>query len=227
MLEQTAEGGSHREMSTDYYFYVESLQMGLWNRPVDLADATHARRNLGEFAWLKGSSPACGLFFGERAVFHFRAGRPPVTEESTLFRHYSYMSENDLKALRPAWIPYAELMVDIWDEPALTIRGLVTARDASFFSDGKAPFPAAELQASGWSESELARLREGHLTDQPIDRDTGLGRYELDASLPTALLSVTWTDSINGYLDPRRAEAFRSLRRYGTDAGLRVISLYA
>jgi hypothetical protein len=38
---------------------------------------------------------------------------------------------------------------------------------------------------------------------------------------------VTWRESISDYLGRERADAFRSLRRFGDDAELRVIAVFA
>lgn len=215
-------------MSSDFYFYVEAWQAGHWNRPEACAEASEVQGRLGAFSWLKGSSPARALFFGDDALLPFYSGWPPTCENGTLFRHYSPMGTADLNSLQPAWIPYPELMVDLWETPGLTLSAQVPARDAEVFGDGLGPFPTSRLQERGWSAEELNRLRSGgRLTDQPVNRSVGQGRYAREKALPTARLIVSWTDSISAYLGTERAQAFCALRRYGTDEALRVIALYA
>lgn len=215
-------------MSHDYYFYLERLQPTGWDSPEELIRVPQGPEcPVRPFTWLKGSSPVRELFVGERALLRFQPGYPPDISASRLFRHYHYLQADDLTRLQLAWIPLADLMLDLWEEPGLTLAGQVCARDADLFGDGQSPFPASALQARGWSEAELARLRAGRLTTQPHDRTTGPGRYTLANALPTSPLPVTWIDSISGYLHTERAQAFYALRRYGTEAELRVIMLYA
>jgi hypothetical protein len=197
-------------MSVDFHLYVETRAGGEWTCPDEFPQMTIHGLPRGEFTWIKSSSRTSGLFFGEGALFPFRPGHPPFTPASellrTLYPEGWNVGDRDLTL---SWIPYEELMVDLWDETRLLVGNRVPAGIAALFGDGTA----------------IDRLREGGPALESIPRSTGPGRSEADASHPERPLEVTWTDTVAGCLGRRRADAFRSLRRHGADAELRVISI--
>lgn len=211
-------------MSDHFWFYVETRTSGGWDLPAEHVDlqADH-HRQVRHFAWLRGSSRLRALFFGGGTRFPFRRGEPPAWESSALFR---WLRPGGVEREMPeiGWIPFAELMVDLWDETRLVVRGSVPAASAALFGDGGQPFPEAALRAAGWDEHEIGRLSEGAPAGAAIDRTFGAARHEIDASRPEQPLDVTWSASISEYLGRERADAFRSLRRFGDDADLRVVS---
>lgn len=214
-------------MSQDFYFHVETRASGEWTCPDEFPEPATRGIPRGEFTWIKGSSRTQALFFGESALFPFRPEHPPFTEASevlrTLYPEGWTVGDRDLVL---AWIPYAELMVDLWDETRLLVGNRVPARYAALFGDGTAGFPEAALAAAGWDPHQIGRLREGGPASEAIPRSHGPGRHEIETSNAERPLDVTWTDTVARCLGPGRADAFRSLRRYGTDAELRVISIF-
>jgi hypothetical protein len=214
-------------MSVNFHFYVETRASGEWTCPDAFPAATVHGLPRGEFTWIKASSRTPGLFFGEGALFPFRPEHPPFTPASELFRTlYPEGWKMGDREIVLSWIPFEELIVDLWDETRLLVGNRVPASVAALFGDGNMSFPGAALAAAGWEQHAIDRLREGGPAIEAIPRSTGPGRREVDASHPERPLEVTWTDTVAGCLGRRRADAFRSLRQHGTDTELRVISIY-
>lgn len=216
-------------MSQDFYFYVESRANGGWDVPDAFTppDAPLHRR-VQAFAWLGGSAGIRGLFFGDEAPVAFRAGHPPAWESSALHRWMrpdAWAGEPDTP--RISWLPFAELMVDLWDATRIVVAGRVPAPHAALFGDGSQPFPESALRAAGWDGDAVRLLRQSPPALAPLDRTHGQARHEVLASDPHRPLDVTWCESISDYLGRERADAFRSLRRFGGDAELRVIAVFA
>lgn len=214
-------------MSFDFSFYVETRTSGVWNRPDEFAAEQEFSRRLGGFTWVSGKSCVQSLFFGDGALFQFRRERPPDTRDSTLFQHLDSFYDYDYNERRLSWLPYEEFLIDQWDEHSLLVSGRVPASQAALFGNGSQPFPEEALMVAGRDRYVIQRLREGHLVCDPVDRRFGRGRNELVECPGDWLITVTWADSVSGYLGALRAEAFRSLRKYGSDRDLRVISLYS
>jgi hypothetical protein len=216
-------------MSLDFYFYVESRASGEWKVPDAFTppDAPLHRR-VEAFAWIKGSSGAGGLFVSPNAPIPFRPEHPPAWESSALcqwMRPDLWAGEPDTPVI--AWLPYAELMADLWDETRLTIGGSVPAPHAALFGDGTGPFPESALLEAGMYENDVRRLLgRGKPVAAPVDRSFGHARNEIEAHHSHHPLEVTWRATIADHLGRERADAFRSLRRFGDDADLRVISTF-
>lgn len=212
-------------MSIDYYFYVETRISGDFAVPEGFPRGRFKSEPQGEFTWLRGSSPvAAGLFFGPAALFPFHQGAPAYSSQSVLFRSRGHDAAYD--DLRPSWIAFPELMVDLWDEMQLVLQCNVPCRDAAFFADGRQPFPVNALKNRGISEYNLSRLREGTIVHAPIDRTRGRDRFALDNAAPETRIPVTFVETVRDYLGPHRTDAFRGLRVYGADDDLRILSTY-
>jgi hypothetical protein len=212
----------------DFTFYVETRKSGAWNRPEEFAADEKTSRRLGAFTWIPGKSYVqYQLFFGDEALFRFRRERPPDTRDSALFQHLDHFYDYEEDERRLSWLPYEELLVDLWDEPSLLISARVPASQAALFGNGRQPFPETALATAGWDSYDVDRMREGCLVSEALDRTFGRGRNEVEGCSGDWLITVTWADSVSGYLGASRANAFRSLRQYGSDRDLRVISLYS
>jgi hypothetical protein len=214
-------------MSLDYSFYAETKRSGVWTAPPGFEHEEHLHQRLGAFTWIPGRSPLTALFFGPAALFPFRRELPPDRESSALFRHLDSFYDYRTDERRLSWIAYPDLLIDLWDEKQLLLGAKVPACDGDAFGNGRQPFPENELFARGWDESRVASLRAGSVKRVPVDRTFGKGRHELEAVPPDFMLDVTWLDSVSGQLGQWRAEAFRGLRRHGSDQELRVISMFS
>lgn len=210
----------------DYHlFFVEMRASGEWIVPEEFIDRRDRRLLwVRDFTWMKRWAPASWLFFGDDAAIPFRTGRPQWTRASALYNTWFPEGYED-RELEVAWIPFEELMVDGWDESWLSVETRVPASAALLFGDGDQLFPEAALAAAGWSEDEIRRARDGHLAHAPIDRTNGRARHEVEASHAMRAFEVTWRETVAGVLRDWRVEAFRSLRQYGSDADLRVVSI--
>jgi len=214
-------------MSIDYYFYIETRRSGDFTVPEGFPCGRFESEPRGEFTWLRGRSPvAAGLFFGPAAIFPFHRGVPAHSSRSALFRslgpHYDF--ENDERCI--SWIAFPDLMIDLWDEMQLILQCAVPSRYAALFADGRRAFPAEALKQRGIADYDLGRLREGKITNTPIDRTQGKDRFHMESVAPETRIPVTFVETVSDYLGHSRVEAFRGLRVYGTDAELRVVSMY-
>lgn len=210
----------------DYHlFFIETRAAGEWVVPEEFIDRRDPRiPSVRDFTWMKRWAPSSRLFFGDDAAIPFCTGRPEWTRASALYNTWFPAGYED-RELDVAWIPYEELSVDGWCERWLTLATRVPAPAALLFGDGGQPFPEAALAAAGWNEDEIRRARDGQLAAEPIDRTLGRARHEVEAGHPMRAVEVTWRESVAGFLRDWRAEAFRSLRQYGSDDQLRVVSI--
>lgn len=211
-------------MADCHLFYVETRASGEWIAPDEFIDPDPQLLTVRDFTWMKRWAPASWLFFGDDAPIPFRIGRPEWTRASALYRSW-FPAGWEERELEIAWIPYEELMVDSWGESRLTVKTRVPASAALLFGDGDQPFPEAALTAAGWDEEQIRRARDGHMASTPIDRTGSRERHEVEASHPLRAFEVTWRETVAGFLGDWRLEAFRSLRRYGSDDELRVVSI--
>ncbi|MDI1451338.1 hypothetical protein [Polyangium sp. 6x1] len=213
-------------MSLDYYFHVETRRTGDWTVPEGFPQSPYRPEPLGEFTWMRGRSRSARLFFGSSAVFPFKPGPPESRARSALFRSLGPDYDFEENERRICWIPYPELMVDLWDEMRLVLQCEVGSRDAALFGDGRQRFPADALRARGHDDFRISLLQEGEIVNEPIDRTHGKHRFEIEALAPEVRIPVTFVASVRGYLGEARTEAFQSLRVYGRDEDLRVVSMY-
>ncbi|TKC92092.1 hypothetical protein [Polyangium fumosum] len=213
-------------MSLDYYFHVETRRSGDWTVPEGFPCSRYRSEPLGEFTWMRGRSRRARLFFGPSAIFPFRPGPPEGRARSALFRSLGPKYDFEENEWRICWIPYGDLMVDLWDEMLLVLQCDVGSRDAALFGDGQKPFPEDALRARGHDDFELDDLQEGEIVHAPIDRTHGKLRFEIDVLAPDVRVPVTFVASVRTYLGEGGAEAFRGLRAHGRDDDMRVVSMY-
>lgn len=211
-------------MSRDHYFHVETRRSGDWTVPEGFPCSPYRSEPLGEFTWLRGRSRCARLFFGPSAIFPFKPGPPESRARSALFRYLGPGYDFEENEWQICWIPYPDLMVDLWDEMQLVLRCDVGSRDAALFGDGRQPFPRGALRARGLDDFHIDLLQEGEIVAAPIDRTHGKARFEIESAAPEVRAAVTFVASVSEYLG--RAEAFRGLRAYGADDELRVVSMY-
>ncbi|MDI1484539.1 hypothetical protein [Polyangium sp. y55x31] len=213
-------------MSLDYYFHVETRRSGDWTVPEGFPCSPYRSEPLGEFTWLRGRSRCARLFFGPSAIFPFKPGPPESRARSAFFRYLGPGYDFEENEWQICWIPYPDLMVDLWDEMQLVLRCDVGSRDAALFGDGRQPFPLAALRARGHDDFRIDLLQEGEIVAEPIDRTHGKARFEIESAAPEVRAAVTFVASVSEYLRESRTEAFRGLRAYGADDELRVVSMY-
>jgi hypothetical protein len=216
-------------MSRHYNLYIETCRTGVWNRPEEFArekQPHYSHQKYGEFVWVSRHVDAETLFFGKRALFQFQRGRPPETEHSALFQYLDLYYDYEEDEGRLSWIPYQDLLVDLWDEMNLLVQAEVAPKYAAFFADGIQPFPEQAFVEAGLDEYRITAIRQGQIVNTPIDRSFGRGRYELAECPPDGTLAVTWKDSVRGQLGDWCVKAFGALRQYGSDDQSRVISLF-
>src|SRR6185369_13550191 len=103
-------------MSLDYYFYVETKRSGEWKVPAGFEHEEYQHKRLGEFTWIRGKSPVADLFFGASAVFPFRREIPRDRGSSAIFQYLDSFYNYQIDEMRLSWIPYTDLLVDLWDE---------------------------------------------------------------------------------------------------------------
>ncbi len=212
-------------MGAYFYFHVETKRSGRWCIPSDFQgeDSSSPR----SFTWIAGRSNIQSLFFGKHATFPFRHTLPCDRTSSDFFQYLDSFYNYELDEYKVSWLPYEELLVDYWDEAALIVTGQVTAKHATLFGDGSPSFPHQELLKAGWGKYEIDELREGSVTNTSVNWSYGKGYYELRKLSPDETVNVTWTEIISSYLKEWHVQAFRELRKYGSDAELRVISTYS
>jgi hypothetical protein len=184
---------------------------------------------LGEFNWLPSRLILKDIFWGEMRLFEMRNELPPDRSGSAFLQWldsfgYDYKSDD----WQISWIPYAELQIDCWDEPMLLVEEHVSTTYALLFGDGEQPFPRQPLLEAGYDEEKMEKLQcpayACHLTKQPIDRTQGKSRHQLEQLPSDAPVLVTWAVTISDFLGDKRANSFKSLRQYGRDEDLRIIT---
>ncbi|MDI1433689.1 hypothetical protein [Polyangium sorediatum] len=212
-------------MSLDYYFHVETRRSGDWTVPEGFPCSPYRSEPLGEFTWLRGRSPRARLFWGPSAIFPFQPGPPESRARSALFRSLGPDYDFEENERRICWIPYGDLMVDLWDDMQLVLQCNVGSRDAALFGDGRMPFPEDALRARGHGDFEIDGLQEGEIVNAPIDRTQGKRRFEIEVLAPEVRVPVTFVASVRAYLGESRATAFRDLRAHGREDELRVVSM--
>jgi hypothetical protein len=171
-------------VSLDFYFYVEVRTGAGWNRPEEFALEGSAHRHLGEFTWLKGRSRVQHLFFGDRALLRFRRERPPDTENSALFKYLDLFYDYEDDERRLSWIPFEDLLVDLWDDQCLIVSARVRADLADHFGNGRQAFPSEALRTAGMDPYDVNYPREGALVEEAIDRTYGAGGMSSKSRFP-------------------------------------------
>jgi hypothetical protein len=221
-------------MGMYYTFSVECLQDGRWDVPGPLRRPTSP----GAFTSFRQGSCELGLFFSwfgktcpSKPLLELEYGPPPDWEHSLLFQwlfepdSHPSSQEIDWRPYAIHWTPYEALFVDAWDVERVCVKGTIEAAHAHWFTDGRQSFPRQRefreaIQGSEWDRS-------WQLAEHPIDRGHGRGRWEIDHPPPDGRLDVTWMATIAELLGEEEVTAFKDLRRFGTDAALRVVVHYS
>jgi hypothetical protein len=189
-------------VSDDYYWYAEGLAGDRWYLPWE-----------SEFTWMDQRHPALGAFLGPGAFLPLTPGLPPRPPESDLL---DLVARRYAPETRTWWAPYENLLVDDWEVTRVLVAATVPLQYASLFGDGTGPFPMDALRHIGWAR----------LTDRPIDRSFGPGRFELAVRPPGSRIEVTWQDTLADLLGAEQVERFRAISGYpGTRH--RIVVVYA
>lgn len=214
-------------MGYSYYFYVETKHLGQWTVPLGFEKNKYNYERLGNFAWISSRSKVKDIFFGAKAVFPFRRELPPERRFSALFQYLGTFYDYQDDEYKISWLPYTELLVDLWDEMQIIVTNKIYAKNVDIFGDGNQPFPKDELLKFGWEPYQISNFRQGTITELSID--CSYGKYKHDISLvpPDRLVNVTWVDSVTNYLGDEQKQAFLDVRKFGSDEELRVISMYS
>ena len=215
-------------MGLDYQFYVQKRTAEGWQVPPGFANGQGEREEFGGFAWIDDKASARDLFCGTKALFPLRSEVPPEITNTLLFQRCGAA----FWEWYHGWLPFEDLLLDLWDEPDLLICKRVEARYANLFGDGRQSFPRRGLLSAGVAPVEVEGLEgaapfafDAELVADPIDRERGKKRFELERVGPDFLVEVTWKASVRSFLGDWCAKEFRNLRRYGRDEELRVICL--
>jgi hypothetical protein len=210
------------------HFYVEQRGAAGWVLPPRFVPESwtfECNHPFGEFAWARSGRGWLTLFWGPHALFPMCPGPPDDRRGSALLRHldrfYDYQRNED----HLCWLPYPELLIDCWDTDWVTVWAKVPAQHALLFGDGQQEFPEAELLAAGIPEVELDHLRNGRLTEEPVDVTFGRQRFRLADLPPDYEVEVTWRATIAEFIGEPHAGLFKGLRGYGPDEELRILSL--
>jgi hypothetical protein len=215
-------------MGLAYYFYVQKQTAQGWVVPAGFVTCKDEGRESGEFTWIDDRDVVRELFWGDRALFPMRRDPPPDIANTSLFRRCGRAFAEWFHG----WLPFEELLLDLWDREELLVSKRVQARCAGLFGDGRQRFPRQQLLAAGLAGREIENLEDtsyyvfdAAIVDEPIDRSQGQKRFELATVAPDWLVEVTWKVNVSGFLGDWRVREFRNLRRYGRDEELRVICL--
>ncbi len=177
-------------MSEDFSWYAEGLAGDRWYLPSE-----------SEFTWMDQRHPALGAFLGPRAFLPLTPGLPPRPPESDVLDLVARRYSPDV---RTWWAPYEDLLVDDWESIGILLLATVPLQYAPAFGDGTGPLPREALRHVGWAR----------LTDQPIDRSFGPGRFELAVRPPGSRIEVTWRDTLADVLGSQQVERFRAITGY-------------
>ena len=209
-------------MGLDYGFHVELHADGCWQVPESLV---LPYQRPGGFCWSSGKHNVTSLFFGQDAWFPFRPELPPDWSTSQLYQSLAEFYDFEVNEWRISWLPYEELCIDQWPTERLLVAGTVRASVALLFGDGTGPFPAEELEAHGITEElTLGAIGNGWQVSSPIGYVHGKRRDGLAKLDPSVFVPVSWETTLATFLGEWFVSAFQSLRQFGDDCDLRVIS---
>jgi hypothetical protein len=212
-------------MGLDYNFYFAYRCAQGWYVPPDFRNHGGEQSQIGYFAWMHRRDVTAHLFFGESRLFEMLPGPPPDWERYPFFR---FRQPQDYEGY--LWsLSGPELMLDAWDKTIIVVQTDLAAQYAHLFGDGQQPFPDKSLQDVGVDERTIDRLGntsyyafQTKIAEAPIDRTTGRYRNQLSQVEPDYLVSVTWTETLSGFIGEWRNRAFQSLRQYGNEEDLHV-----
>jgi hypothetical protein len=217
---------SSSTMGLDYTFHVEHHQDGQWTVPPNLLPPPRFSHP-GEFLWLSRHSPARDLFFGDGALFPFISGPPPDWTSSLLFQYFSPWYDFKENEWQISWIRFEDLLVDDWAHERLLLRNLAKSQYVHWFGDGSQPFPHQQFLNAGLSEWDVFKHYHESVTHVAVDRTWGRSKFEIEQAGPDFFFDVTWSATIAQAIGEQATSDFRSLRKFGSDAELRVISTYS
>lgn len=210
-------------MGSYYIFHIEHFDNGMWSVPV-----THQKRSKyahpGEFLQISRRHPVKDLFFSSNALLPFTLGIPPEWEQSQLYKWLAQFYDFERNECQISWITYENLMIDEWETEKVLMSGTTTSDKAFLFTDGVQWFPEAELLATGLMHGQVSNIRRGKITDEPINRTHGSGRYQIEELSSDYFVTVTWMETIATLMGQKVMDIFRNLRIFGRDVDLRVIS---
>jgi len=177
-------------------------------------------RSFGQFAFAHPTAGWLDLFYGNDAIFPLQPGAPDDRRGSPLLKYLDQYGDELPDDIRLCWLPYANLMIDCWDEEQLVVGAKVPVPFAILFGDGRQMFPEESLLRAGFDFKSWDRDRVG-LRSVPIDRTVGRNRFEISDHPTTHEVGVTWTTSIASYVG--WSAEFKRLREFARDEDLRIL----
>ena len=117
------------------------------------------------------------------------------------------------------------MLLDDWQYETVLVGYRVEARWASYFRDGNSPFPIDLLNDPNFKEDKYLRERARQWRGAPSNGIGGADRFRLSKLPPNAAFDVTCRETIAEYIGGRYAQLFASLRDYGRDEDLRILSI--
>jgi hypothetical protein len=209
------------------HFYVERHTTDGWVVPPGFDPEPwtfESDRPFGGFAWAHPQAKWLELFWGAEALFPMRSGPPEDRRGSALLQYLDQFYDYAHNEAQLCWLPYPDLVIDLWKSAQVTVEAKAPARYALLFGDGRQTFPEAALLETGASQEELDRLGQGWLTREPVDTTFGRQRFRLAELPPDQLVEVTWRVTLAEFIEEPHSGLFEGLRRYGLDEELRILS---
>ena len=183
-------------MGLDISFLLERREAGRWVSPPEFVNRSQRPplRGVAELCWWSARDELTGLFFGDEALYPLRPGLPPdLSPEVRAWAAGNFYEGHPYAG----WLPVADLHLERWESQTVLVGGLVPARYASLFSDGRSPPPVEALAAAGVEEPVLERVTDWGCARQSRPRDwSGARARELSRFPATEPVPVTWTEPL-------------------------------
>ncbi|MEM1182407.1 MAG: hypothetical protein AAGM22_28935 [Acidobacteriota bacterium] len=210
------------------HLYIEHRGDDGWGIPNAFAPkANMFHPELGQFAWVHPRAGWLDLFWSEDAIFPFQPGAPEERGSSPLLNHLKnrrdYGFDRNEDSL--SWLPLTEMWLDSWQDETVLVGYPVEARWVPHFGDGNSPFPIDLLSDPDFKEDRDLRERARLWRGAPINGMSGADRFRWSIRPPHAAFNVTWRETIAELIGGRYAQLFTSLRDYGRDEDLRILSV--
>lgn len=210
------------------HFYVEHRGDDGWDLPSSFAPkADMFDPELGQFAWVHPRAGWLDLFWGHNAIFPFQQGAPQEWGNSPLLNHLKHVHHYDFDQNEDnlSWLPLSEMLLDDWQYETVLVGYQVEARWAAYFRYGNAPFPIDLLNEPNFKDDRYLRERARQWRGDPINGMRGADRFRLSKLPPDAAFNVTCRETLAEYVGDKYAPLFTSLRDYGSDEDLRILSV--